>query len=83
LNGFTTTNDSKSKIVQQFQVSIQNNELTLINDEKLLQQMSQFESKLTSTGKVTYSAQRNGHDDRVMATLIGFNSIKSGNYGVW
>ena len=83
LHIFNTNNDSKNKIVQNFQVAVQNQDVSILSDEKLLSQLSQFESKLTSTGKVTYSATRNGHDDRVMATLIAFNSITTGNYGVW
>lgn len=83
LHGFNTTNDSKNKIVQKFQVAIENSEVTILDNEKLLKQMSQFESKLTTTGKVTYAAQRNGHDDMVMSTLIAYNSIGSGNYAVY
>lgn len=45
--------------------------------------MSQFESKLTSTGKVTYAASRNGHDDMIMSMLIAYNSIGTGNYAVY
>lgn len=44
--------------------------------------MSHFESKLTNTGKITYAAARNGHDDRVMSMLIAYNSITSGNYNI-
>lgn len=82
LHGFNTTNDSKNKIVQKFQVAIENGEVTILDNEKLLKQMSQFESKLTATGKVTYAASRNNKDDMVMSMLIAYNSITSGSYAV-
>lgn len=82
LSLFNTTNESKNKIVQNFQLAVQNQEVTILQDEKLLNQLSHFESKLTNTGKITYAATRNGHDDRVMSMLIAYNSITSGNYSV-
>ena len=82
IKGFNTTNDSKRKIVENFQVAIQNKECTILNDEKLLLQMSQFESKLTGVGKVTYAASKNNYDDRVMSTLIAFDTLNSGSYAV-
>lgn len=82
VKGFNTTNESKRKIVENFQVAIQNKECTILNDEKLLLQMSQFESKLTGVGKVTYAASKNHHDDRVMSTLIAFDTLNSGSYAV-
>lgn len=82
LSGFNTTNDSKNRIVHNFQVAIQNKELSLLNNDKLLNQMSRFESKLTNTGKVTYAASRNNKDDMVMSMLIAYNAITSGSYAV-
>lgn len=82
LRGFNTSNDSKRKIVENFQVAVQNKECTILNNEKLLNQMSRFESKMTGAGKVTYAASKNGHDDYVMATLIAYDSLNSGSYSV-
>lgn len=82
LRGFNTTNESKRRIVENFQVAIQNRECTLLNDEKLLNQMSQFESKLTGVGKITYAASKNNHDDRIMSTLICYDSLSSGSYNI-
>lgn len=82
LIGFNTTNDSKNRIVNTFQVAIQNKEVTILNDEKLIFQLNTFESKPTQTGKVTYAAAKNGHDDRVMSTLLAYNCITSGTYSI-
>ena len=78
--GFNTSNESKNRLVNNFQVAIQNKEVTILNDEKLIYQLNIFESKPTSTGKVTYAAAKNGHDDRVLSTLLAFNCISTGSY---
>lgn len=78
--GFNTSNESKNRLVNNFQVAIQNKEVTILNDEKLVYQLNIFESKPTSTGKVTYAAAKNGHDDRVLSTLLAFNCISTGSY---
>lgn len=82
LRGFNTSNESKRKIVENFQVAVQNKECTILNNEKLLNQMSQFESKMTGAGKITYAASKNNHDDLIMSTLIAFDSLSNGSYSV-
>lgn len=82
LRGFNTSNDSKRRLVENFQVAIQNKDCTLLNNEKLLNQMSQFESKLTSTGKVTYAASKSNRDDMIMSTLLAYDCINSGSYSI-
>lgn len=80
--GFNTTNESKAKLVNNFQVAIQNQEVTILPDEKLIYQLNMFESKPTQNGKVTYAAAKNTHDDRVLSMLLAFNCIQSGSYNV-
>lgn len=82
VRGFNTSNESKRKIVENFQVAVQNKECTILNDEKLLMQLSRFESKMTGAGKVTYAAASNSHDDRVLSTLIAYDSLNTGSYSV-
>lgn len=82
LKGFNTTNSSKQKIVQRLQVAIQNRTCKLLKDEKLISQMAQFESKLTSAGKVTYAGAKNSHDDLVLATLFAFDALSTGTYSI-
>ena len=79
---FNMNNESKNKLVNKFQVAIQNRELTLLDNDELLKQLSNFVSKLTSNNKVTYAARNNGHDDAVVATLLAFDCINKGNYSV-
>ena len=80
LIGFNTTNDSKCKLVDKFAIAIQNKEVSILNDEKLLHQISTFESKPTGTGKITYAAVKNGHDDAVLSMLLAYDCLTSGSY---
>lgn len=80
LNGFTTTNDSKNRIVNKFQVAIQNQEVQLLNNERLLSQLSNYAAELTPSGKITYNAPKGLNDDLVMSCLIGYNELTSGSY---
>ena len=82
LVGFNTTNDSKNRLVNNFQVAIQNKEVTILNDEKLIYQLNTFESKPTQSGKVTYAATKNGNDDLVLSTLLAYNCISTGSYSI-
>lgn len=82
LTGFNTTNESKNRLVNNFQVAIQNKDVTILNNERLIYQLNTFESKPTSTGKVTYAAAKNQNDDLVMSTLIAFNCISNGSYSI-
>ena len=80
--GFNTSNESKNKIVNKFQVAIQTREVTILQNEKLIYQLGIFESKPTSTGKVTYAASKNQNDDLVMSTLIAFDCLSTGSYSI-
>ena len=82
LIGFNTSNESKNRLVNNFQVAIQNREVTILNNEKLIYQLNTFESKPTSSGTVTYAAAKNGNDDRVLSTLLAFECISKGSYSV-
>ena len=78
--GFNTTNESKNKLVNTFQLAVQSNDVTILNDEKLIYQFNTFESKPTAGGKVTYAAAKNGHDDRVLSTLLAYSCVNTGTY---
>ena len=80
LKGFNTTNESKNKIVNKFQVAIQNKEVTILNNDRLLSQLSNYAAELTPSGKITYNAPKGTNDDLVLATLIGYNELTTGNY---
>lgn len=80
LKGFTTTNDTKERIINELQVAIQNKTISLRDYEALQVELSMYEMKLSPSGKRTYNAQSGYHDDLIIATAICLNSINSGNY---
>ena len=77
---FTTTNDSKERLINNFQVGIQNKSLTILNDRTLQVQMSVYEMKLSSTGKKTFNAHNGYHDDCIIAMLLAYDCINKGTY---
>lgn len=84
---FTTTNDSKAKLVTQVQVGLERKEIKLLNDKGLLNQMSAYEATYNfKTGKVTYNGAQGIHDDNVMSMMIAYdaykNNLSSGIYSM-
>lgn len=82
LKSFTTTNDSKNRIISQLQVAIQNNDIQLLDDNYQTEQLSQYLPELTKTGKVTFNAASGYHDDLVMANAICFDSLCTKSYTI-
>lgn len=79
---FTTTNDTKEKIINNFQVFAHNHQCTILDDHNLIIQLQLYEMKLSKSGKRTYNAPSGAHDDLIMATLIGLDCINRGNYNI-
>ena len=73
LKQFSTSNTSKNKLVNKMLIAIQNNEVQLLNDERLINEMTTYQLETTQTGKVTYNAAKGCHDDLVIATLLAFD----------
>jgi hypothetical protein len=73
LKQFSTSNTSKNKLVNKMLIAIQNNEVQLLNDERLVNEMTTYQLETTQTGKVTYNAAKGCHDDLVIATLLAFD----------
>lgn len=82
LIGFSTTNDSKERIINELQVGIQNRDIVLVDDSNLQTQLSMYEMKITSNGKRTYNAKHGYHDDLIIATAISLHSISTGRYSL-
>lgn len=64
---FTTTNQSKKRIIEKLTTLFENGRIIIPNDEKLLNQLSLFEAKVNDKGTVTYKGANNSHDDLVMS----------------
>lgn len=80
---FTTTNDSKERLINQFQVAMQNKTVQILDNQTLKIQMDMYEMKTTPNGKHTYNAANGYHDDCIIAMLLAYNCISSGQYCIW
>ena len=80
LKGFTTTNESKRKIIENLQLEIQNGAISLIPDTEQSLQLSGYEIESTATGKITYNGKNGTHDDLVVSTSLAVWNLKTGNY---
>lgn len=82
VNLFTTTNDSKNRIIDQLSVAIENRYIGLIRDEELLTELRAYKQEITKSGKITYNAPSGYKDDCVVSTAICYDSIinKKGQY---
>ena len=78
---WTTTNTTKTDIINLLSVKCSNNEILFdINDRKLYSEFSTFIYKLSKTRKVQYEAKPGFHDDRVMSMAIAVNAQNDFKY---
>lgn len=78
VQGFTTSNTSKGELVSDLQVAFQQQQITILDDEKQLRQLSVFAAEYNpKTKNVTYNAPRGLHDDRVMALMLSYRGYKN------
>lgn len=83
LIAFTTTNQSKREIIQNLQLHIQNETISLIDDMTLKLQLANFEIKSTPSGLITYGNSSDTiHDDTVISTALALHAFKVGGYAV-
>ena len=78
--GFTTTNESKDKIISKLQVAFQTNKIKIFTERELMDELEFYEMTFSKTGKRIFNAAKNHHDDLIMSLAIGYNSINSGEY---
>lgn len=78
VKSFTTTNENKHLMVSTILVSMQNNAISLPNDNVLLNELSKYEMVLNQNGKPIYNAKSGSHDDCVMSLLIGWYAKHKG-----
>lgn len=80
---FVTTNESKERLINNFQVAMQNRTVQILDNHTLKVQMDMYEQKINQNGKRTYNAASGYHDDCIIAMLLGFDCISKGNYAIW
>jgi len=72
---FLTTNDSKSMIVSQLQVAIQNGDIRLPKRDDLMMQLSSYEMIVNANNKPVFNARSGQHDDILMSLMIALDAV--------
>lgn len=72
---FVTTNKSKDRIIKQLNVCLEQSKICLPNNQKLINELTAYECKVSNGGLVTYSAPIGMNDDTVMSLCIGLNNV--------
>lgn len=80
--GFTTTNETKDKIISKLQTAFQNEQIYFFRIPELMDELQEYTLEFSKTGKRVFNASKGHHDDLVMALAIGYNSLNSGEYHI-
>ena len=73
---FTTTNESKRRIIENLIRDFQMGKITIPQDKELTKQLQHFGMEKTPSGKITYNGQNSVHDDYVIALALANEGLK-------
>ena len=77
VTNWTTTNSSKCDMVAGLQVALEQKQIGLIQDEKQLRELANYECSYNPKSRTTtYSAPLGQHDDAVMSLMISMQCYK-------
>lgn len=66
-----TTNDSKARLVSQLQVAFEQQQISILDNEKQTAELSMYEASYNmKTGNVSYNAPNGGNDDIVISLML-------------
>ena len=87
INRWVTTNSSKSELVKDYQVALEQGKTKLFDNKMLINQFTAYEAQYNpKTQIITYNGAYGTHDDLVMSTLMAYNAYYKnsgfGNYSV-
>lgn len=87
MEGFYTTNESKSLIINQLIAAFSSKEIFVLNDEILKKELEAFVFKFSQTGKIRFEAASGFNDDCVMSLAFAWHNYVSnritGGYKVY
>lgn len=84
ITNWTTTNASKKDLVTNLQLALENKQITILGDEKMLDELRKYQADVNlKTNVVTYNASV-GNDDQVIALMLAWKCYKGtlGNYNI-
>ena len=84
ITNWTTTNKSKKDLVTALQLALENNQITILGDEKMLDELRKYQAEVNiRTNTVSYNASV-GNDDDVIALMLAYKAYKGtlGTYSI-
>ena len=75
--GFTTTSQSKQKIIDGLALAFEQELIAIPNDPVLIGELQAFQAKRLASGRLQYSAPIGLHDDCVMALALAWSGKES------
>lgn len=87
VQGFNTTNQSKAEIVSDLQVAFEQGNISILDDEKQLRQLSIYSAEYNpKTRNIYYNAPQGLHDDLCIALMLSYNALNknkiTGSYSI-
>lgn len=77
VEGFNTSNSSKAELVSDLQVAFEQKQISILDDEKQLRQLSYYSAEYNpKTRNVYYNAPNGLHDDICIALMLSYNAYK-------
>ncbi len=77
VNGFTTTNATKSAIIQNLQSAFEHSRISIPSHDILITELQAYEGMRSKAGNMVYSAPEGMHDDTVMSLAIAWAGASS------
>lgn len=78
IKGFTTTNDSKRRIIEGLISAFQQGKVQVPNEPELIKQLQHYNVEKTPAGKVTYNGADGVNDDFVLSLAFTYEAYKKG-----
>lgn len=77
VEGFNTSNSSKAELVSDLQVAFEQKQISILDDDKQLRQLSYYSAEYNpKTRNVYYNAPNGLHDDICIALMLSYNAYK-------
>lgn len=77
--GFNTTNASKNALVTNLQLAFEQKRITILPNEKQLNELGYYTAEVTKNKNITYNAPSGLHDDICIALMLSYDCYTNGN----
>lgn len=74
---FVTSNESKREIIESLISAFQTGEIQIPNEPELIKELQHYAMEKTPSGKYTYNASENYHDDFVISLALAYSNAPS------